>query len=84
MSRRSPDSRHESAQQLAVGLGEAARVVGLGRTTLWRHLRAGTGPKVIEVGRKRVIRLSALNEWLAQMEQRAITPMPPKRKGARP
>jgi predicted DNA-binding transcriptional regulator AlpA len=76
-SSRNPSS---SVPSLAVGIGAAARAAGLGRTTLWRHLRDGTGPKVIQLGSKRVIRLEALDAWLRSLEEARVTT---PRKGAK-
>jgi predicted DNA-binding transcriptional regulator AlpA len=67
---------------LALPLGEAARSAGISRATLWRRLKAGTGPKVAEVGGRKVIRLSSLDAWLASLERDRVTPQP-KAKGAR-
>lgn len=48
---------------LGVGVGEAAELVGIGEAELRKRIRAGELP-TIQVGRRRVIPLSRLVEWL--------------------
>ena len=51
------------AERLAVGIDEAAEMLGVGRSTLHRYVRAGLIPHV-RIGRRIVIPLAALERWL--------------------
>jgi predicted DNA-binding transcriptional regulator AlpA len=68
--------KSESVPVIALGIADAADCAGISRTTLWRHLRDGTGPKVAEVAGKRVIRVTALDQWLASLEKTRVSPRP--------
>ena len=48
---------------IAVAPAEAARIAGLGRSTLYLALRSGDLPS-LKLGRRRLIRLDALAAWL--------------------
>ncbi|MBU6373654.1 MAG: helix-turn-helix domain-containing protein [Alphaproteobacteria bacterium] len=48
---------------IAVAPAEAARIAGLGRSTLYLALRSGDLPS-LKLGRRRLIRLDALTAWL--------------------
>lgn len=52
----------------ALSIGEAAQAVGLGRATLYELLRDGRGPQTFTVGRRRLVRVEALREWLRRRE----------------
>ena len=54
----------------ALSMSEAAAAAGVSRTTLYQLLAAGGGPPTIRVGRRRLIRVEALREWLIQREER--------------
>lgn len=54
----------------ALGIEEAARSVGIGRTSMYVLLREGEGPPTLTLGRRRVIRVEALRLWLLEREQR--------------
>lgn len=53
---------------LAVSPAEAARLAGVGRTTLYAALSAGE-LKSFKFGRRRLIRIEALEAWLKQLEE---------------
>lgn len=54
-------------QVLAVSPNEAARLCGIGRTTLYAALSSGE-LKSIKIGTRRLIRLEAIREWLRKKE----------------
>ena len=53
---------------LAVSPGEAARLSGLGRTTLYEAIASGA-LRSLKIGKRRLITVEALKEWLAAAEQ---------------
>ncbi|MGH1575732.1 helix-turn-helix domain-containing protein [Planktotalea sp.] len=54
---------------IAVAPNEAARLAGVGRTTLYAALAKGD-LKSLKIGTRRLIKVSAIHEWLHQNEQR--------------
>ena len=52
---------------IAVSPDEAARLAGIGRTTLYAALAKGDLPS-IKIGTRRLIRVDAIRDWLAQNE----------------
>ncbi len=54
--------------RLAVSPGEAARISGVGRTTLYSAIGSGA-LRSLKIGRRRLITMAALEEWLAAAEQ---------------
>lgn len=52
---------------LAVPPAEAARLLGIGRTRLYEELVSGAIPSFL-LGRRRLIRLAALEAWMAARE----------------
>ncbi len=52
----------------ALSVSEAAQAAGLGRATLYELFRSGEGPPTFRVGRRRLVRVEALREWLRQRE----------------
>ena len=61
----SPSS--SKAEPLAVSPAEAARLAGLGRTTIYNALSAGT-LKSIKIGKRRLIAVEILRTWLLSHE----------------
>ena len=57
----------QSLQPIAVSPSEAARVAGVGRTTLYAALSAGD-LRSIKIGTRRLITLDAIRDWLSQNE----------------
>jgi excisionase family DNA binding protein len=55
------------AEPLAVSPGEAARLSGLGRTTIYNALGSGA-LKSIKIGKRRLITIEALRAWLLAHE----------------
>ena len=52
---------------MALSPAEAARLAGVGRTTL--YIALGTGElKSFKIGRRRIIRIDALEDWLKRLE----------------
>lgn len=60
---------HEPAAKtvLALSPADAARAAGVGRTTLYVALGSGD-LKSFRYGRRRLIRVESLNEWLRSLE----------------
>jgi excisionase family DNA binding protein len=56
---------------LAVSPSEAARRAGIGRTKLYEAISSGALPS-FKIGTRRLIRLSALDDWLASFEDKAL------------
>ena len=54
--------------RLAVSPGEAARISGLGRTTLYEAIGSGA-LRSLKIGKRRLITIEALREWLMAAEQ---------------
>lgn len=52
---------------IAVSPDEAARLAGIGRTTLYAALAKGDLPS-IKIGTRRLVRVEAIREWLARHE----------------
>lgn len=52
---------------IAVSPDEAARLAGVGRTTLYASLAKGDLPS-IKIGTRRLIRVDAIRDWLARNE----------------
>ena len=57
-------------ERLAVGLAEAAELLGVGRSTLHRMVRAGEIPHV-RIGRRIIFPMAALNAWLDEQASTA-------------
>ena len=54
-------------QPIAVSPNEAARLIGIGRTTLYAALSSGE-LKSIRIGTRRLITIEAIWDWLKQKE----------------
>lgn len=52
---------------IAVSPDEAARLAGIGRTTLYAALAKGDLPS-IKIGTRRLIRVDAIRDWLGRNE----------------
>lgn len=61
------DRREAQNRPLAVAPVEAARLLGCGRTTLYFLLGTGALPS-FTLGRRRLIRIAALEAWIAARE----------------
>jgi excisionase family DNA binding protein len=58
---------HALKPRLAVSVAEAGRLIGVGRTRLYAEIASG-GIKTFKVGRRRLIRVQILEEWIASRE----------------
>jgi len=65
-----PELITQAAQVLAVSPNEAARLSGLGRTTLYAALSSGE-LKSIKLGARRLIMLDTLRDWLKSKETKS-------------
>lgn len=61
---------HDS-KPIAVAPAEAARLAGIGRTSLYSALSTGE-LKSFRYGRRRLIRISALETWMATLEKSEV------------
>lgn len=52
----------------AVSVREAAAIAGFGGTKMYELIREGEGPPTFTIGRRRLVRVEALREWLASLE----------------
>jgi excisionase family DNA binding protein len=60
--------RHENnIERLAVSVEDAAAMAGIGRTTLYDAMGSGS-LRSLKIGKRRLIRLDALREWIAAHE----------------
>jgi excisionase family DNA binding protein len=55
-------------ERVAYSIVEAAAAANISRSRLYELLNAGEGPPTIKLGRRRLIRRAALDEWLASLE----------------
>jgi excisionase family DNA binding protein len=63
-------SAHESlSRPIAVSPSEAARLIGVGRTRLYELIRNRELPS-FTLGRRRLIRVAAIEAWLSNKEER--------------
>jgi len=60
-----------SDDRLAVSPSEAARIAGIGRTTLYAAIGSGQ-LRSLKIGKRRLITIEALRKWLAAAEQEAV------------
>jgi excisionase family DNA binding protein len=58
-------------EQLAVGVEEAARMAGIGRTEAYRAIKDGRLPS-LKIGKRRLVRVEALGAWLRALERSAV------------
>lgn len=63
-----PELLQQAAQILAVSPNEAARLCSIGRTTLYAALSSGD-LKSTKIGKRRLITIDALRDWLKKNEQ---------------
>ena len=64
-----PKDPQATLSPIAVGPDEAARLAGVGRTTLYAALAKGDLPS-IKIGTRRLVRVDAIREWLEAHEQK--------------
>ena len=57
-------------QPEALGVADAATMIGIGRVKLYQIINSGELPTV-KIGDRRLIRVEALRNWLASKEKRA-------------
>lgn len=54
---------------LALSVSDFCRAHGISRNTFYRLLAAGTGPKVMAVGRRKLVSIEAAAAWRVEREQ---------------
>lgn len=64
------DGRTASAARLAVSPAEGARLSGVGRTKFYEAISSGDLPS-IKFGKRRLIRVAAIEAWLVRLEAEA-------------
>lgn len=62
--------RNPTPARLALTVEEAAASLGLSRSVMFDVLRGGDGPRVVYVGRKRLIPIRELEAWLDRQSTR--------------
>ena len=62
------ESGGATTERLAVSPGEAARLAGVGRTTLYEAIGSGE-LRSLKIGKRRLITVEALRDWLAAAER---------------
>jgi excisionase family DNA binding protein len=60
----------EAPEPLAVQVETAARMAGVSRTEIYKAIK-NLDLKSLKIGKRRLVRIDALREWLAAREQRA-------------
>lgn len=63
------ENKPQALPPIAVSPDEAARLAGVGRTTLYAALAKGDLSS-IKIGTRRLIKVAAIHDWLASHEQR--------------
>jgi excisionase family DNA binding protein len=64
----SPGSGYGQPERaLAVSTFEAAKLAGVGRTTIYEAIQSGA-LKSLKIGKRRLIRIDALEQWLSAQE----------------
>lgn len=53
----------------AISISEAAEAAGLGRSTFYQLLATGKGPPTFNVGRRHLVRVESLRQWIADLEE---------------
>jgi excisionase family DNA binding protein len=64
------DGRVGIEERLAVSAADAARLTGVGRTKLYEAIGSGA-LRSLKIGKRRLIMIEALRDWLAAAEQEA-------------
>lgn len=67
--------KNSMPNRIAVSIEEAAEMVGIGRSTLYGKLSAGELPSM-KIGKRRLIRVDALNAWVAEQEAASSPRLP--------
>ncbi|MEO1019366.1 MAG: helix-turn-helix domain-containing protein [Pseudomonadota bacterium] len=60
----------QKSEPEAVGVSEAARLAGIGRSTIYVAISSGALASV-KIGKRRLVRMQALRDWLASLEAKA-------------
>lgn len=63
-----PEIVPPAGERLAVSTSEAARLTGIGRTTLYEAIGSGA-LRSLKIGKRRLITVEALRDWLGALEQ---------------
>lgn len=58
-------------------LAEAVRIANVGRTTLWRAMSQGRGPRVTQVGARERVTQPDLDAWIAAGAQWSVRDLSP-------
>ena len=64
------NERNAVAERLAVSPAEAARLAGVGRTTIYEAIGSGA-LRSLKIGKRRLILIASIMEWLAAAQQAA-------------
>jgi len=61
-------SNDSGTTKLAVSTFQAADIAGVGRTTIYEAIQTGA-LKSVKIGKRRLVRISALDAWLQAQER---------------
>ena len=76
----------EGVRPMAYSIADAAKAIGVSRSWLYQHIKAGTGPVIVEIGmrkphasgversRRTLIRVPDLDAWLKSMSSPPMVP----------
>jgi len=56
----------------ALSVSAAARYLGIGRVTLYNLIKTNTGPASLKIGKRRLFRRDALDQWMKVQERREM------------
>ena len=62
------NTQHDGPGRMALSPAEAARLVGVGRTTLYEAMGSGA-LRSLKIGRRRLVTVEALKDWLTAAER---------------
>jgi predicted DNA-binding transcriptional regulator AlpA len=57
---------------IAISITAAAKLAGISRAFLYAEIKHGRGPKIIKLGRRTLVLVKTLEEWLRSREHGAL------------
>ena len=58
------NNQYFSSEPIAISIPEAARRCGISRAFMWKIIRHGSGPELLKIGRRTLVLVKDLNQWL--------------------
>ena len=65
------EKKQTAVEPKAISIGAFCAAHAISRSGFYNLLAAGTAPKTIRIGRRRLVTVEAAEEWLQQMEARS-------------